>query len=38
MKVPRVGFGTAALGDKAKASIKTALDYGNYSLLQVIAP
>ena len=26
--VPRVGFGTAALGNKAGASIKAALDYG----------
>jgi diketogulonate reductase-like aldo/keto reductase len=28
VSIPRVGFGTAALGNKAGASIKAALDYG----------
>jgi len=29
LTVPRIGFGTAALGTKAGSVIKSALDYGN---------
>ncbi len=29
MTVPRIGFGTAALGTNAGSAIKAALDYGN---------